>query len=62
MLGIGCKPVIVKGDKKRFLRCLGLGVQRGLLAFPEGPGRIEWRRIGLMDIFSQEPIDAAITQ
>lgn len=62
MLGIGCRPVIVKGDKNRFLRWLGFGVQRGLLAFPEGPGRIEWPRAGLAHIFSQEPTDAAVTQ
>jgi hypothetical protein len=63
MLGIGCRPVIVKGDKNRFLRWLGFGVQHGLLAFPEEErGRIEWPRTGLMDIFSQESTDAAITQ
>lgn len=51
MLGIG---VIVKGDKKRFLRWLGLGVQRGLLAFPANAGRIEWPRANLAEIFSQQ--------
>jgi len=51
MLGIGCTPAIIKGDKKRFLRWLGLGVQRGLLAFPETSGRIEWPPISMARIF-----------
>lgn len=52
MLGIGCKPVIVKGDKKSFLQWLGLGVQRGLLGFPASAGRIEWPRASLTEIFT----------
>jgi hypothetical protein len=53
MLGIGCNPLVVKGDKKMFLRWLGQGVQRGLIAVPTTAGRIEWPRVGLPEIFSQ---------
>ena len=56
MLGIGCKPVIVKGDKKSFLRWLGMGVQRGFLGFPATAGRIEWPRASLAEIFTPEGI------
>jgi hypothetical protein len=33
LLGIGCDPVMDKGDKKQFLKWLGDGVQRGILSF-----------------------------
>jgi hypothetical protein len=61
MLGIGCKPVLVKGDKKSFLRWLGLGVQRGLLGFPAIAGRIEWPRTSLAEIFTPESIARELT-
>jgi len=62
LLGIGCEPVIVKGDKKRFLEWLGLGVQRGLLKFPAAAGRIEWPRVSLAEIFTPESLAADVTQ
>lgn len=57
LLGIGCSPVMVKGDKKTFLRWLGQGVQRGLVAFPTTPGRIAWPRVSLADIFTLNDIE-----
>ena len=62
MLGIGCNPVMVKGDKKMFLRWLGQGVQSGLIAFPTTSGRIEWPRVSLAEIFSQRVIETELTQ
>jgi hypothetical protein len=51
LIGIGCNPIMVKGDKKQFLQWLGDGVQHGALPFPVAAGRIEWRRLKLEDIF-----------
>ena len=62
LLGIGCHPVLVKGDKKRFLRWLGMGVERQLLAFPATIGRIEWPHSSLAELFSPEGIHPHITQ
>jgi len=56
MLGIGCRPVMVKGNKKRFLEWLGLGVQRGPLVLPATAGRIDWPRSSLAKIFTPESI------
>lgn len=62
LLGIGCDPVLVKGDKKRFLAWLGHGIRRGFLSFPETAGRIEWPHHGLTAIFtSQTAGDQAAT-
>ena len=62
MLGIGCNPLMVKGDKKMFLRWLGQGVQRGLIALPASAGRIEWPRVALAEIFSQRVSEPELTQ
>lgn len=56
LLGIGCDPVLVKGEKKRFLRWLGLGVQRGLLSFPATAGRIQWQHVTLAGIFNSPEV------
>lgn len=61
LLGIGCDPVLVKGEKKRFLRWLGLGVQRGLLGFPATAGRIEWPRASLEEIFIPKSITPEVS-
>jgi hypothetical protein len=52
LLGIGCDPVMAKGDKKQFLNWLGNGVQRGILPFPANAGRVEWPRESLAGIFN----------
>jgi hypothetical protein len=54
LLGIGCNPVMAKGDKKQFLKWLGDGVQRGVLPFPGKSGRIEWPRVGLTELFQPQ--------
>lgn len=50
-LGIGCDPVIVKGQKEQFLDWLGWGVESEAIKFPEGAGSIHWPSFGLNDIF-----------
>lgn len=51
ILGIGCEPVIVQGDKEQFLSWLGRGVQSGILNIPSDSGSIYWPRTNLASIF-----------
>jgi len=51
ILGIGCNPVLVKGDKEQFLSWLGRGVQSGILDIPNDSGSIHWPRTSLSRIF-----------
>ena len=49
-LGIGCKPVIVKGQKEQFLDWLSWGVESEAIKFPDETGSIHWPTLGLQDI------------
>ncbi len=49
-LGIGCDPVIVKGEKEQFLDWLSWGVESGAIKFPEETSSIHWPSLGLEDI------------
>lgn len=51
VLGIGCKPVIVKGQKEQFLDWLSWGVESEGIKFPEEAGSIHWPSFGLKDVF-----------
>jgi hypothetical protein len=50
-LGIGCEPVIVKGDKKQFLDWFSWGLESEAIRFPTQTGSIHWPGINLRDIF-----------
>jgi hypothetical protein len=50
-LGIGCNPVIIKGEKEQFVDWLSWGVESGAINFPAESGSIRWRGLGLDDIF-----------
>jgi hypothetical protein len=52
-LGIGCDPVIVKGDKEQFLDWVSRGVESGAIPFPADTGSIHWPSISLENIFPQ---------
>jgi hypothetical protein len=49
-LGIGCAPVLVKGEKEQFLDWLSWGVESEAIRFPAGTGAIHWASLGLKDI------------
>jgi hypothetical protein len=49
-LGIGCDPVIVKGEKEQFLDWLNWGVESGAIPFPADTGSIRWPSVSLEDI------------
>ena len=50
-LGIGCDPVIVKGEKAQFLDWLSWGVESGAIRFPAEAGAILWPQVSLKNIF-----------
>ncbi len=50
-LGIGCDPVIVKGEKEQFLDWLSWGVESGAIRFAAETGSIRWPSMSLEDIF-----------
>lgn len=52
-LGIGCDPVIVKGEKEQFLDWLSWGVESGAIQFTAATGSIRWPGVSLRDIFPQ---------
>jgi len=52
-LGIGCNPVIVKGEKEQFLDWLSWGVESGAIPLPADTVSIRWPSVSLEDIFPQ---------
>jgi hypothetical protein len=55
LLGLGCNPVLIKGNKQQFLDWLALGVESGLLRFPEQAGPTHWPKLSLDQIFTPQP-------
>jgi hypothetical protein len=51
MLGIGCDPVFVSGEKKQFLDCLSWGVESGAIRLPAEAGAILWPQSSFENIF-----------
>ena len=51
LLGIGCQPVLVKGNKEQSLGLLGDSVRRGEIRFPQEAGPIHWPASGITEIF-----------
>ena len=50
-LGIGCAPVLVKGEKEQFLSWLSWGVESGAVKLPAETGSVRWPSLSLHDIF-----------
>lgn len=50
-LGIGCAPVLVKGEKDQFLSWLSWAVESGAVSIPAATGSIHWPSLRLEDIF-----------
>jgi hypothetical protein len=51
VLGIGCAPVLVKGEKEQLPSWLSWGVESGAIRFPVGTGAIRWPSLGLKGHF-----------
>lgn len=50
-LGIGCDPVIVRGEKERFLDWISWGVESDAISFPSENGSVSWPRSTLRQVF-----------
>ena len=50
-LGIGCAPMLVKGNKEQFLSWLSDGLWRGNIRFPAERGPIRWPNLDLRKTF-----------
>jgi len=50
-LGVGCDPVIVRGQKEQFLDWLSWGVESEAIRLPASTGSIRWPRCTLADLF-----------
>jgi hypothetical protein len=50
-LGIGCAPVLVKGEKEQFLSWLSWGVESGAVGLPTATGSTRWPSLSLRDVF-----------
>jgi hypothetical protein len=50
-LGIGCSPIIIKGDKTQFLDWLSWGVDSEAIRFPADNGPVYWPRPDLNEMF-----------
>lgn len=51
VLGVGCNPVLVKGNKEQFLSWLSDGLWSGDIRFPAGSGPIRWPNLELRQTF-----------
>lgn len=51
LMGIGCNPVMIKGEKAQFLDWLSWGVESGAVRFPDEAGPIRWPAMHLEHIF-----------
>jgi hypothetical protein len=43
LLGLGCSPVLVKGNKEKFLAWIGKALKAGSIRIPEVNGPISWK-------------------
>lgn len=43
LLGLGCSPVLVKGNKQTFLKWIGRALRERLIRIPQENGSISWR-------------------
>jgi len=43
LLGFGCSPVLVKGNKQTFLKWIGRGLKERLIQIPKKNGSISWQ-------------------
>ena len=43
LLGLGCSPILVKGNKQTFLKWIGKALRERLIRIPEDNGSISWK-------------------
>jgi hypothetical protein len=52
--GVGCSPVLVKATKGMLMNCISRGVRNGKLQFPPNNGPVQWGRLSLSQLLTQE--------
>jgi hypothetical protein len=57
LIGIGCKPVLVRASKGLLMNCISRGVRAGKLRFPEENGPVQWGRVGLSELLVREAVE-----
>jgi hypothetical protein len=50
-LGIGCNPVLIKGDNEQFFDWLSRSVESEAVKFPPENGPIRWANLSRQDVF-----------
>jgi hypothetical protein len=67
LLGLGCSPVLVKGNKQTFLKWIGRALRGRLIQIPAASGSISWKlpstfleRSNLQPISEERPQEAGI--
>lgn len=43
LLGLGCSPVLIRGNKHTFLKWIGRALRKGLIRVPVGNGSVSWK-------------------
>ena len=60
LVGVGCDPVLINGERDQFLSWLGQGIATGALQFPAENGPILWPNLSLGNLLlppdEQEPV------
>ncbi len=46
LLGLGCSPVLIRGNKQTFLKWIGRAIRERLIRIPEENGSISWKLPG----------------
>ena len=46
LVGLGCAPVLVSGNKPTFLKWIGKALREGVIQIPEENGSITWKLLG----------------
>jgi hypothetical protein len=59
LLGLGCSPVLVKGNKQTFLKWIGRALRNRLIQIPPESGSIFWK---LHSTFSEKFYDSSATE
>jgi hypothetical protein len=54
LVGIGCNPLLVKGQKGVFMNCISRGLRDGKLRFPDENGPLRWNQFSLSQLLGGE--------
>jgi hypothetical protein len=58
LVGLGCAPVLVSGNKPTFLKWIGKALREGVIQIPDENGSITWKLLG--NLLEQSTLEAAV--